>query len=132
MHFILGAKPKDHKCLRQDVDGVRCGGLLSSHEDTDDKGKRYRYEWVHAVPLNSDLGGEVVNYVELQIFDAKGKCTYHNNWVTDLEVSEENVCELVRGARARWKIENEGFNTLKNHGYHLEHNFVLRGVLFYD
>jgi hypothetical protein len=21
------------------------------------------------------------------------------------------------------KIENEGFNTLKNHGYHLEHNF---------
>ena len=25
--------------------------------------------------------------------------------------------------RARWKIENEGFNTLKNQGYHLEHNF---------
>jgi hypothetical protein len=25
--------------------------------------------------------------------------------------------------RARWKIENETFNTLKNHGYHLEHNF---------
>jgi hypothetical protein len=29
----------------------------------------------------------------------------------------------VRGARARWKIENEGFNTLKNQGYHLKHNF---------
>ncbi len=26
-------------------------------------------------------------------------------------------------ARARWKIENESFNVLKNHGYHLEHNF---------
>ena len=25
--------------------------------------------------------------------------------------------------RARWKIENEGFNTLKNQGYHLKHNF---------
>jgi len=29
---------------------------------------------------------------------------------------------LVRGARARWKIENETFNTLKNQGYHFEHN----------
>ena len=26
-------------------------------------------------------------------------------------------------ARAPWKIEDESFNVLKNHGYHLEHNF---------
>ena len=26
-------------------------------------------------------------------------------------------------ARSRWKIENETFNTLKNQGYQLEHNF---------
>ena len=31
----------------------------------------------------------------------------------------------MRGARARWKIENETFNTLKNQGYHLEHNYGL-------
>ena len=30
---------------------------------------------------------------------------------------------LMRGARARWKIENETFNTPKNQGYHFEHNF---------
>ena len=24
---------------------------------------------------------------------------------------------------ARWTIENETFDTLKNHGYHLEHNY---------
>lgn len=30
---------------------------------------------------------------------------------------------LMRGGRARWKIENETFNTLKNQGYHFEHNF---------
>ena len=29
---------------------------------------------------------------------------------------------LMRGARVRWKIENETFNTLKNQGYHFEHN----------
>ena len=31
----------------------------------------------------------------------------------------------MRGGRARWKIENETFNTLKNQGYHFEHNFGL-------
>jgi hypothetical protein len=76
------------------------------------------YEWVHDIPLNGDLGGEALNYVEFQIFDAAGKRTYRNSWVTDLQVSERNVVELVRGARARWKIENDGFKALKNHGFH--------------
>jgi len=31
--------------------------------------------------------------------------------------------ELVRIGRCRWKIENEVFNTLKNQGYHIEHNY---------
>lgn len=30
---------------------------------------------------------------------------------------------LMRGGRARWSIENETFNTLKNQGYNFEHNF---------
>ncbi len=29
----------------------------------------------------------------------------------------------MRGGRARWKIENETFNTLKNQGYHFAHNY---------
>ena len=31
----------------------------------------------------------------------------------------------MRAGRARWKIENETFNTLKNQGYHMEHNYGL-------
>jgi len=31
--------------------------------------------------------------------------------------------EFVKVARTRWKIENETFNTLKNQGYNLEHNY---------
>ena len=27
----------------------------------------------------------------------------------------------MRAGRARWRIENETFNTLKNHGYHFGH-----------
>ncbi len=29
----------------------------------------------------------------------------------------------MRGGRARWKIETETFNTLKNQAYNLEHNY---------
>ena len=43
--------------------------------------------------------------------------------MTDLPVSEESAPWLVRGGRARWHIENETFNTLKNQGYHFDHNF---------
>ena len=38
-------------------------------------------------------------------------------------MTKGNVSKIVRGGRARWRIENETFNTLKNQGYHFEHNF---------
>ena len=55
--------------------------------------------------------------------DANGNLKRQFTWVTDLAITRENAAHLVRGARARWKIENETFNTLKNQGYHFEHNF---------
>jgi hypothetical protein len=30
---------------------------------------------------------------------------------------------LMKGGRARWRIENETFNTLKNYRYNVEHNY---------
>lgn len=47
----------------------------------------------------------------------------HLSWVTDLRVSKRNVFHLMQGGRARWKIENETCNTLKNQGYNVEHNY---------
>ncbi len=45
------------------------------------------------------------------------------SWLTSLEVTDERVRLLVLGAKTRWKVENECFNTLKNQGYHLTHNY---------
>src|SRR5215203_1135137 len=42
---------------------------------------------------------------------------------SDAYVDQANVAELADCGRARWKIENESFNTLKTKGYNLEHNF---------
>ncbi len=41
--------------------------------------------------------------------------------LTDLSLNTQNIVTTSRTGRLRWKIENEGFNTLKNGGYALEH-----------
>jgi hypothetical protein len=119
--YILVAKPDDHKTLYEDIQGFRRSNLLEKIEKKE-KGRTYVYEWVNEVPLNGNLDSPLVNFIQLTIFKGN-KCTYRNAWVTDIPISTKNAIEMVRGGRARWKIENEGFNTLKNHGYHLEHNF---------
>jgi hypothetical protein len=45
------------------------------------------------------------------------------SWVTDLRVKQGTVYQLMRGGRARWRIENATFTTLKNQGYYFEHNY---------
>ncbi len=42
-------------------------------------------------------------------------------WITDIELTNRNIEEMVKSARKRWKIENEGFNTQKNILYKIEH-----------
>ncbi len=64
----------------------------------------------------------LVNWVGVTITDARGKITYNSAFVTSLPITPDTVAEIVACARARWKIENESFNVLKSHGYHLEHN----------
>jgi hypothetical protein len=45
-------------------------------------------------------------------------------WGSSLRPDRNNVTELANhGGRARWKIENEGFNTLKNSIFGLEHGY---------
>ena len=40
-----------------------------------------------------------------------------------LSVAPYTLERLMRAGRARWKVENETFNTLKNQGYHFEHDY---------
>lgn len=44
-------------------------------------------------------------------------------FLTDLRISKGNASELAATGRARWKIENEGFNRQKNHRCFIEHTF---------
>jgi hypothetical protein len=122
MSYILTAKEGDHKLLIEWINEQRLLNEVTRLEVKDSKGRTHVYEWINKVPLNGNKKTILVNYFEYWIMD-KGKKTYHNSWVTDIEIDKDNIRDMVRGGRSRWKIENETFNTLKNHGYHIEHNF---------
>lgn len=122
MSFILVAKPSDHKTLFEWVDDISGMGQAQDLEFVDEKGSLHRYQWINDVALNGTPNADQVNFFQYWIIK-KGKTTYHNSWVTDLNITRQNITDLVKGGRARWKVENETFNTLKNQGYHIEHNF---------
>src|SRR5690349_3197223 len=122
LHYILGVKEGDHAYLFQQVQAVEHDRRVSVYERHDRAaGVLHRFRFVNDLPLNASHVDMRVNFIEYwEISDTK---VQHFSWVTDLHVSKRNVFHLMRGGGARWKIENETFNTLKNQGYHFEHNY---------
>lgn len=121
MHFLLGVKQGDHAFLFQQV--------MAAHDDD----RVTEICWmegdveciislVNGVPLNESNQDLLVNFLEYGEY-VDGERIKHFTWVTDLRISKGNAHRLVSGGRCRWKIENETFNTLKNQGYHYEHNY---------
>ena len=121
-NFILTCKPSSHRTITEYLYGAK---LEEYRETVCKRGKRTTtvYRWLSGVPLRASEDALKVNWFSFEIFDAKGKRTYHNSFVTDLPVTAGTVAELAACGRARWKIENETFNVLKCGGYNLEHNF---------
>lgn len=124
-HFILGVKEDDHKYLFARVDAAVEAGEAIEHDLPDQQAPRVHhfFRFTNGMPLNESNKDLLVNVLEY--WEEGGKKPQHFCWVTDFTITKDNVYDIMRGGRARWKIENETFNTLKNQGYHLEHNFGL-------
>ena len=66
---------------------------------------------------------EVMNLYEYE-YEVKEKGRTRKikfQWVSNIELTERNLEEMVAAGRGRWKIENEGFNNQKNGIYCIEH-----------
>lgn len=82
------------------------------------------YNWINKILLNGNTEGNMeINWCELIITNAEGKQLHCFSFVSDLEITRNNVEEIIEAGRTRWKIENENNNTLKTKGYNLAHNF---------
>jgi hypothetical protein len=133
-HLLLVCKPDSHSLLYEWVADFERSGQVHVIERTRKAGKRslterYRYASTSAPhrmnlgPLRDSDDALMLNWCELTITDAKGKTVYKNAWTTTHQIHDGNVAEIAAAGRARWKIENENNNVLKNNGYHFEHNF---------
>lgn len=120
MHYLYVAKPDDHTYLFEWMEAYK---TLPSIEVKNEKGQTHRYRWGNQVPLHGGEKAIRVNWLSYELINKAGKITYKNSWVTDVEITQENIETLVKAGRCRWKIENECFNTLKNQGYHITHNY---------
>ena len=124
LHYILGVKEGDHAYLLAQVAAAERAGRVTSYDRHDETtGLRHRFRFVRDVPLNESHADLRVNFLEGWEWEPDSDPVQHFSWVTDLCVNKGTVYQLRRGGRARWRIENETFNTLKNQGYQFEHNF---------
>lgn len=117
--FIIGVKPSKNAALFTQLHSQLQRGR--AHKFTLEKdGTTHHFYWVNNVPLNNK-GNIRINFLNYEEHH-KGKVKKFS-WVTSFKLRQSNVEQIMLGGRARWKIENETFNTLKNQGYHFEHNY---------
>lgn len=130
MSFISVVKPDGNKSLFDWIKSFEWGKESAIQDKSqreflykDLKGHTRRFRFVNNIPLNDAHSDFKVNFIEYTEIDGLGNQIYHNTWITDIQITEKNAFTIARGGRARWHIENETFNTLKNQDYHFEHNF---------
>jgi hypothetical protein len=133
--FIINVKYNKSLLMSQYKEEKSKGFIGSVVEETEFgekiiKKQELVHRYSNQLRLSQDKEAPPVNFIELDETwswmdkdgrDHRTKKTF--TWVTDISITNENVALLAKGGRARWKIENETFNTLKNQGYYLEHNY---------
>jgi len=124
MHYILVAKESSHISM---MNAIKNSDKLNEIRSIDERGRAHIYEWINEVPVNGNKDSISTNFFRYTILSSdengKEKINYKNSWISDLDLTRGHIKHFVRGGRCRWKIENECFNTLKNQGYHIEHNY---------
>ncbi|MEG3845034.1 transposase [Microcoleus sp. herbarium14] len=120
--FILAVKPDGNKHLFRTFHFRKIANKFIDLYTCKDGKNSYDFWFFNNVSLNESNSDVKVNFVYCQQTNSTGKIT-NFSWVTSIEITVKNVFSLMKAGRARWKIENEVFNTLKNQGYRFEHNY---------
>jgi hypothetical protein len=121
--FIFTCKDTSHPWIAETV----ANSFLEETSRREWNGRHhltYTYQWLNGVEIRDNKETLLVNYLSLTIWnEGLNKRTFYNTWITNKTITRDNAAHLASCGRARWKIENEHNNILKNHGYNLKHNF---------
>ena len=133
--FIIGVKETKSVLFLNVKEGESTGitqfsESIVEHGEKVIKTTKCKYRYANNIRLHQNEDTPFINFVEIQeVTEWIGKKRKQERiernftFITDIEVTKNNVAQLAEGGRTRWKIENETFNTLKNRGYNLEHNY---------
>jgi hypothetical protein len=125
--FILVCKESSHTVLYKTVEAYKQANSIKTFTTSkmhNGKKQILTYNWINRILLNGNKEDNIeVNWCELIITDLNGKQLHCFSFVTDLEITKNNIEEIIEAGRTRWKVENENNNTLKNFGYNLAHNY---------
>jgi hypothetical protein len=120
--YILNIKPDSHQSLFKQFAGRQASGQVKERRRRDEHGVEHYFAWTNNLCLGESAIDVKVNFLLYEQTTPDG-VVKRWTWITNLPLSARTVEKVMRGGRARWKIENETFNTLKNQGYHFEHNY---------
>ncbi len=120
-------KPGSRKHLYEVLESRRASGAVRSTGWLPRRGKgqrceRHRFRRTAAVPLRKGREALRGTWIEYAV-ERGGKRTCASSFFTGLAVTADNAERIARAGRARWKIENEGFNCLARHGRNCKRNF---------
>lgn len=122
-YYIIVAKDGNHVPLIEAMNALYDQGKVNHHKTIDkENGIQHKFRFANNVPLNLQDDTEQVNVLDYIGIDKNGN-QHSWCWVTDIELTEKTVKAVMIAGRCRWNIENQTFNTLKNQGYNLEHNY---------
>ena len=126
-NFMFVCLPQSHATLYEWLAFGEANGEVKTTSQRCWNGKFFEvwhYRYLNQVPLREQQPALLVNWCEVNVTkESDGESLYRNSWITNHELTPQQVIQLVSGGRSRWKTENENHNVLKTRGYHLEHNF---------
>ncbi|MDE0101446.1 MAG: ISNCY family transposase [Bryobacterales bacterium] len=127
--FLFVVKPGSHPTLFAAAEEARppAARWLRRRSRRGCLRRQHEYRWVTGLRVRNSRDAVTGTWIEMRIRqsqpDGSWQQTYCNTFFTSLDVTAENVEEIARCARTRWKVENECFNCIARHGQNFKHNF---------
>ena len=144
-NFIITCKPGSNKNIFEFVNNCELNKVTKIKKVNSHTKEKIEYEYINNIPLLDSDDTTTVNFISAKItplhnakklakLEKKAKANSKNktaddlikikyfSFITDIEVNDNNIEELINCGRTRWRLEN-GFNSLKKRGYNFEHNF---------
>ena len=122
-NYLLRCKEGRQKTLMQDYKYVIDSDEYGKKENLfgEEKGTAKYVNHVEDI-TGKEFTANIFEYEYKKINEKTKKITQGKFiWITDIELTNRNIEEMVKCGRKRWKIENKGFNTQKNILYKIEH-----------